>query len=309
MLGRLFGTAASRQAKAERKAKQEEEAKSREQMFEAADESVARALECASVRKFGAPVANQLKAAEWDADNASKVYEQLEVAEPLSEQEAATMSKLQTHQAGVKSDPGRFKATWTKDKQELLAKLEMRDAVSRKMADLRATIARSSEHLEFKKQGDAMLREGKASLERNHVAEPRKNIPLMREAYLKSGFVRGEEAVKMLQGPMSIIASTRVQAFWRGVEGRRRAAKIKWTKDKGRLEASSLFLALDADHGGTLSREELSEGLAVVGYSEEEVEQVLGHLDADGDGEITEEEFINGFREALATKKQDVGGG
>eukprot|EP00285_Hemiselmis_virescens_P001747 CAMPEP_0173412332 /NCGR_PEP_ID=MMETSP1356-20130122/79222_1 /TAXON_ID=77927 ORGANISM="Hemiselmis virescens, Strain PCC157" /NCGR_SAMPLE_ID=MMETSP1356 /ASSEMBLY_ACC=CAM_ASM_000847 /LENGTH=273 /DNA_ID=CAMNT_0014374209 /DNA_START=54 /DNA_END=871 /DNA_ORIENTATION=- len=271
MLKFIFGNPEAKKERAERRAREAALEDSRENLFKAADESVTRAFACAAELKFGVPIATKLDAAVWDYGNAIRLYTQLEVVEALTEQETGTMSKLQTHKAGVKSDPARFKATWTKDKVELLEKLETRAEVSQRLAELKEVIAQKKALVNFKIIGDRLLRSGRENIMAKKVAEPRRVIPIMREAYENARFTRTEEAVAMLQGPMTAIAVVRLQAYWRGVTGRRKASRLKWSKDKGRLEASSLFLALDTDHGGTLSREELSDGLSLVGYSEEEI--------------------------------------
>jgi len=67
-------------------------------------------------------------------------------------------------------------------------------------------------------------------------------------------------------------------------------------------ELLELFRVVDADHGGTISREELKaimmrmQVASKVAGSEEEIEKIIDEIDIEGRGEIDPEHFIAGFR-------------
>lgn len=55
---------------------------------------------------------------------------------------------------------------------------------------------------------------------------------------------------------------------------------------------SDLFKSLDTDNSGTLSREELSRGLAQAGFEPWDINKVVHALDVDGSGDISYTEFL-----------------
>lgn len=65
-------------------------------------------------------------------------------------------------------------------------------------------------------------------------------------------------------------------------------------------EIIALFDKLDKDGDGQLDREELQEGLAAMGASEETVNDMIKEADTDGDGKISKNEFLINL-----TQKQD----
>lgn len=198
----------------------------------------------------------------------------------------------------------RFKRTWTKEKEKELETLSTRQSVSAQVEDVSRVIRSSRNRHDTKVEGDGLLEEANIALCDGRLADANRLIEGVRARYAKSGYTRTEESLgKVIQAQLAL-AVTKIQSYWRGNLGRKKADALRWSKDKFRLEASSLFLALDADHGGTLSRDELNDGLALVGYSGEEINLVLSFLDADGDGEITLDEFIAGFREAFGSDKK-----
>jgi len=63
---------------------------------------------------------------------------------------------------------------------------------------------------------------------------------------------------------------------------------------KARVEASAVFKLLDADGSGTLSISELAQNLETVGGTEA-LRALFAHIDKEGDGSISREEFIEYF--------------
>mmetsp|Transcript_98800 Transcript_98800/g.308344 ORF Transcript_98800/g.308344 Transcript_98800/m.308344 type:complete len:280 (+) Transcript_98800:64-903(+) len=61
-------------------------------------------------------------------------------------------------------------------------------------------------------------------------------------------------------------------------------------------ELKALFTRLDADSSGTLSKDELRDGLANIGVSPEQISEMVKQADLDGDGEINLWEFIGAFK-------------
>lgn len=198
----------------------------------------------------------------------------------------------------------RFKRTWTQEKEQELETLSTRQSVSAQMAQVSQVIKSSKERYNTKVEGDRMFAEAGRALDEGRLADANRLVERVRASYKRSGYERCEESLMKLAHAQMMLAVTKIQSYWRGNMGRKRADAFRWSKDKFRLEASSLFLALDADNGGTLSRDELNDGLALVGYTAEEIRMVLSFLDADGDGEITLDEFIAGFREAFGTERK-----
>jgi ankyrin repeat protein len=201
----------------------------------------------------------------------------------------------------------RFKRTWTKEKEKELETLSTRKSVSAQVEDVSRVIRSSRDRHGTKMEGDRLFEEANIALDDGRLADANRLVEGVRARYDKSGYTRTEESLRKVTQAQLALAVTKIQSYWRGNLGRKKADALRWSKDRFRLEASSLFLALDADHGGTLSRDELNDGLALVGYSGEEINLVLSFLDADGDGEITLDEFIAGFREAFGSdKKQEA---
>lgn len=277
----------------------------KEALYNEATESVTKALQSATSFQDGVPVKEELEAAQREIENATEKYTELDVVQPLTEVEEVTLSKLQTHEQGVINDPDRFKSTWSDEKEQLLEKLRTRTEVVMRMRKVSETFDACKERFDIKTDGDRLFSLAWVALEQSKIGETRKLSHLARATYLKSGYTRTDVDMRRINEPLMLMGAVKLQSVWRGILGRRRASNLRWGNDKFRLEASSLFLALDADHGGTLSRDELSDGLTLVGYSSAEIKKVLSFLDADGDGEITLEEFIMGFREALGGKDKE----
>jgi len=64
------------------------------------------------------------------------------------------------------------------------------------------------------------------------------------------------------------------------------------------FEILELFQLVDADHGGTISRDEIAKLMKTLRYdaSPEELDKMLNDIDLDHNGEIDPHEFISGFR-------------
>jgi len=63
------------------------------------------------------------------------------------------------------------------------------------------------------------------------------------------------------------------------------------------LALTDIFKKVDADGGGTLDLEELTEALG-----KELADQTMAKLDADGDGELSLEEFVDGAPDAFGAE-------
>merc|ERR1719343_944689 len=61
-------------------------------------------------------------------------------------------------------------------------------------------------------------------------------------------------------------------------------------------EAEGLFKTLDKNGDGTLSREELQEGLADLGVPDSEIDAMITEVDKDGDGRVSLTEFLAGLQ-------------
>ena len=59
--------------------------------------------------------------------------------------------------------------------------------------------------------------------------------------------------------------------------------------DQQRAQLTTIFNKVDADGGGTLDADELKEA-----FGDEVASKLLGDLDANGDGELDLEEFVDG---------------
>jgi len=75
-------------------------------------------------------------------------------------------------------------------------------------------------------------------------------------------------------------------------------AKIKGMLNRRKVRAIDVFQFLDTSNNGEISREELMSGLARLGskVSGEDVQVLLDHLDADGSGEISINEFFQALK-------------
>jgi len=60
-------------------------------------------------------------------------------------------------------------------------------------------------------------------------------------------------------------------------------------------ELKAVFRRLDADDSGTLSKNELRDGLVSIGVSPEQISEMVKQADLDGDGELNLVEFISAF--------------
>ena len=60
-------------------------------------------------------------------------------------------------------------------------------------------------------------------------------------------------------------------------------------------EALAIFQEIDANQDGRLSLEELMGGSADHGMTDAEIEQLFMRLDTDGDGTISQEEWVEGY--------------
>ena len=71
------------------------------------------------------------------------------------------------------------------------------------------------------------------------------------------------------------------------------AATINWEKEMSRERLEKAFKALDADHSGKISREELMAAFGGSHMSSSHFEEMINEADTNGDGEIDLEEFCN----------------
>ena len=71
------------------------------------------------------------------------------------------------------------------------------------------------------------------------------------------------------------------------------AATIDWEKEMSRDRLEKAFKALDADHSGKISKEELMAAFGGSHMSSSHFEEMINEADTNGDGEIDLEEFCN----------------
>jgi len=71
------------------------------------------------------------------------------------------------------------------------------------------------------------------------------------------------------------------------------AATVNWKKEMARDRLEKAFKALDADHSGKISKEELMSAFGGSHMSSSHFEEMINEADANGDGEIDLEEFCN----------------
>ena len=71
------------------------------------------------------------------------------------------------------------------------------------------------------------------------------------------------------------------------------AATINWEKEMSRDRLEKAFRALDADHSGKISKEELMAAFGGSHMSSSHFEEMINEADTNGDGEIDLEEFCN----------------
>ena len=74
-------------------------------------------------------------------------------------------------------------------------------------------------------------------------------------------------------------------------------AELRDVMTASSVELERVFRAFDADHSGTIDREELKKGLASLGaaVSEQTIEDMFSMLDKDGDGSVEYMEFARWF--------------
>lgn len=77
-------------------------------------------------------------------------------------------------------------------------------------------------------------------------------------------------------------------------------------QSKDLVELRNQFEALDKDGDGTLSREELKQGLSSMSLGSEDAEMLMSHIDSDGSGELDWTEFIAAALDSKQYQKKEV---
>lgn len=77
-------------------------------------------------------------------------------------------------------------------------------------------------------------------------------------------------------------------------------------QSKDLTELRNQFEALDKDGDGTLSREELKQGLSSMSLGSEDAEMLMSHIDSDGSGELDWTEFIAAALDSKQYQKKEV---
>lgn len=80
------------------------------------------------------------------------------------------------------------------------------------------------------------------------------------------------------------------------------AATVNWEKEMSRERLEKAFRALDSDHSGKISKDELMQAFGGSHMSSSHFEEMINEADANGDGEIDLEEFCN-YMSSLKKKK------
>ena len=71
------------------------------------------------------------------------------------------------------------------------------------------------------------------------------------------------------------------------------------------VEAAALFGSIDDDHSGNIDMRELGEDMSILGMSDIRVKELMDELDTDGDGTLTQSEFLEGY-EAFSRVSNDT---
>ena len=69
--------------------------------------------------------------------------------------------------------------------------------------------------------------------------------------------------------------------------------KLTKAQKKDKKKIKKLFKEMDTDHNGTVSTEELGTAMKKYGLRDSEIDLIIKTFDADGDGTINCEEFID----------------
>jgi len=86
------------------------------------------------------------------------------------------------------------------------------------------------------------------------------------------------------------------------------ARQATW-KDAAVLRSAKAFKQIDQDGSGRISRDELEAALKKynVAVNQDQIEKVLNSVDADGDGDISYPEFVDGMARELVTPSSILG--
>jgi len=98
-----------------------------------------------------------------------------------------------------------------------------------------------------------------------------------------------------------------VEGMARRMSGERKG-RTQAEKDAGAkyaMEASTLFGSIDDDNSGKIDIRELGEDLSILGMSEIQIKELMDELDADGNGTLTQSEFLQGY-EAFSKVSNDT---
>lgn len=302
MFKRFFGK--SEKEKEEERLRRELEAEKGRREQSVADQRIAlkAATKPLQLVVDGVPTEAGVKEVTEKLQAAIKVLDIEKAGQELSQKEKTELDRLRAHAQGVKVDPKRFGPTFTKDKQEQLKELELRSVVSEEIASATKELGEARQKQRAFAVGKKLHEACTAAVLQQKLAGAMKALEGMQKAYAKSGYTRTEAAIKTLKAEIRRIAVSKLGRVWRGHEGRKAYAEESWKKDKFRIEAKSLFVALDETRDGYLSISELRVGLARAGYSKEDVKHIVQVMDEDGSGEVDEEEFISSFRKALTKR-------
>eukprot|EP00960_Hanusia_phi_P027368 746790-Hanusia_phi.AAC.1 len=205
------------------------------------------------------------------------------IGKAFDEEEKATLKRLEQHEIAAGTDPERYAVTFTEAKKEELRKMRMRREVRGEIDSARRIVYKAEKRFALKRKGDDLFAKSVRAIEAKKFYQGRVYFEDAMRCFTESGFEAYKRSKMVFTAKISTESAISISRVWFGHVGRvqfRKTSELlarcasqltancrKWKNQLWRIEAESLFKAIDTSGDGIISREELQEGLTLAGFS------------------------------------------
>ncbi|EKX50926.1 hypothetical protein GUITHDRAFT_103507 [Guillardia theta CCMP2712] len=216
----------------------------------------------------------------------------------FDDEEKETLKRLEQHEIAAETDAERYAVTFTEEKKDELRLMRMRREVRGEIDSARRIVYRAEKQFVLKSKGDALFAKSVKAIDAKKFYQGRVFFDEAMKCFTDSGFEAYKKSKMAFTSRISTESAVSISRVWFGHVGRVEFRKTKWKNELWRIEAESLFNAIDTSGDGIISREELHDGLTKAGFSTSEIDKMTKEMDEDESGTIERSEFMSAMKNA-----------